>query len=55
MLAYVRDIQRQERNDGMELLTHQKWSGAEVLDEVLNLVGCVTKSLEHGSTETQFK
>jgi len=55
MLAYVRDIQRQERNDGMELLTHQKWSGAEVLDEVLTLVGCVTKSLEHGSTETQFK
>ncbi len=55
MLAYVRDIQRQERNDGMELLTHQKWSGAEVLDEVLSLVGCVTKSLEHGSTESQFK
>ena len=54
MLAYVRDIQRQERLDGMELLTHQKWSGAEVLDEVLTLVGCVTKSLEHGSTETQF-
>ena len=55
MLAYVRDIQRQERKDGMELLTHQKWSGAEVLDQVLTLVGCVTKSLEHGSTESQFK
>ena len=32
MLAYVRDIQRQEKVEEVELLKHQKWSGAELVD-----------------------
>merc|ERR1711985_200318 len=28
-LAYVEGIQRQERKNGVETLTHQKWSGAD--------------------------
>jgi isocitrate lyase len=34
MLAYVSGIQRQERNNGVETLAHQKWSGAEYYDNL---------------------
>ena len=34
MLAYVAGIQRQERANGIETLSHQKWSGAEYLDNM---------------------
>jgi isocitrate lyase len=59
MLAYVRDIQRAEREEGVELLTHQTWSGAELLDLELNTVKgqCAsdTAILGSGNTESQFK
>merc|ERR1711974_325930 len=30
--AYVQLIQRKERENGVETLTHQKWSGSEIVD-----------------------
>lgn len=36
MLAYVQNIQRKERAAKVELLTHQKWSGAELVDQMVN-------------------
>ena len=56
VLAYIRDIQRQERLQDSTLLTHQKWSGAQVLDTCLHLITQgqnVTQSLQN-STELQF-
>ncbi|KAJ3202798.1 isocitrate lyase 1 [Dinochytrium kinnereticum] len=58
MLAYVEGIQRQERNNGVETLSHQKWSGAEYYDNLIKTVqGGVasTAAMGKGVTETQFK
>lgn len=38
MLAYVEKIQREERNNGVDTLAHQKWSGANYYDRVLKTV-----------------
>merc|ERR1711874_724831 len=57
MKAYVQMIQRQEREHGVETLTHQKWSGAELIDAYLNTVTAgrtSTAILGEGVTETQF-
>jgi isocitrate lyase len=35
MLAYVDLIQRREKTVGTDVLTHQKWSGANYIDAVL--------------------
>jgi isocitrate lyase len=35
MLAYVELIQRREKIVGTDVLTHQKWSGANYIDEIL--------------------
>jgi isocitrate lyase len=45
MLAYIQDIQRQERDLQVELLTHQKWSGAELIDQVSIVVGACPSTL----------
>merc|ERR1719355_456994 len=37
-LAYVSMIQREERKHGVETLTHQKWSGADYVDEAGQLI-----------------
>jgi isocitrate lyase len=58
MLAYVAGIQRQERQNGVETLSHQKWSGAEYIDNMIKTVqGGVasTAAMGKGVTETQFK
>ncbi|KAJ1674289.1 isocitrate lyase 1 [Spiromyces aspiralis] len=58
MLAYVRDIQRQEREHGVETLEHQKWSGAYYIDSLMALpTGGVssTAAMSAGVTESQFK
>jgi len=55
--AYVQLIQRQEREHGVETLTHQKWSGSEIVDEMGNIVSGGTSStgiMSAGVTETQF-
>ncbi|KAI8841450.1 isocitrate lyase [Chytriomyces cf. hyalinus JEL632] len=57
MLAYVQGIQRQERENGVETLTHQKWSGAEYYDNLIKTVQggvTATAALGSGVTESQF-
>merc|ERR1711972_617711 len=55
--AYVQLIQRKERENGVETLTHQKWSGSEIVDEAGNIISGGTSStgiMSSGVTETQF-
>jgi len=56
MMAYVRDIQRTEREQEVPQLTHQKWSGAEYIDALQSLINpaSVTGIMSEGVTETQF-
>merc|ERR1712157_65557 len=63
MLAYVQEIQRQERHDHVELLKHQAWSGAELADQMVNTAskasggiggGSSTSAMGAGVTESQF-
>ncbi|KAF4686812.1 hypothetical protein FOZ60_004782 [Perkinsus olseni] len=37
MLAYMRDVQRVERDNGIEILAHQKWSGADYIDTAVSI------------------
>jgi isocitrate lyase len=57
MKAYVTMIQREERDKDVETLTHQKWSGAEIVDAYLNVVTggkASTGIMSAGVTESQF-
>merc|ERR1719162_14026 len=57
MGAYVNMIQRPERKDNVETLTHQKWSGAELTDLAQSTVTAGTSStgiMSAGVTEAQF-
>lgn len=57
MLAYVRDIQRKERDAQVELLTHQTWSGAELIDRMVGVATggmSSTAAMGAGVTEAQF-
>ena len=57
MLAYVKLVQAREKDLGVDVLTHQKWSGAAYVD---GMVGAIqsgssgSKSMGDGSTEGQF-
>merc|ERR1712217_836095 len=54
--AYVQLIQREERKHGVETLTHQKWSGSELVDEAGQVVTggqSSTGIMSAGVTETQ--
>merc|ERR1712007_88358 len=42
MAAYVQTIQREERKNSVETLTHQKWSGSEIVDEMGNIISSGT-------------
>eukprot|EP01063_Lacrimia_lanifica_P026339 TRINITY_DN353_c0_g1_i2.p3 TRINITY_DN353_c0_g1~~TRINITY_DN353_c0_g1_i2.p3 ORF type:complete len:248 (+),score=140.91 TRINITY_DN353_c0_g1_i2:231-974(+) len=57
MRAYVEKIQRQERDLGVETLTHQKWSGAQVVDFQQGLLNSMNSTgiMSRGVTEDQFK
>merc|ERR1712071_503130 len=55
--AYVQLIQREERKHGVETLTHQKWSGSELVDMAGNIISggmSSTGIMSAGVTETQF-
>merc|ERR1719346_772637 len=55
--AYVQMIQRKEREEKVETLTHQKWSGSEIVDEMGNIISGGTSStgiMSAGVTEKQF-
>lgn len=57
MVAYVQNIQRKERDAGVELLTHQKWSGAELVDQMVTTASggrSSTAAMGEGVTEAQF-
>eukprot|EP00924_Labyrinthula_sp_SR-Ha-C_P001363 snap_masked-scaffold_44-processed-gene-1.16-mRNA-1 protein AED:0.08 eAED:0.08 QI:0/-1/0/1/-1/1/1/0/537 len=55
--AYVEGVQRKERNENVETLTHQKWSGAQYSDTLLSIAsgGEASTSSLKGATEDQFK
>ncbi|EGN98414.1 hypothetical protein SERLA73DRAFT_55765 [Serpula lacrymans var. lacrymans S7.3] len=58
MKAYVELVQRKEREIGTDVLTHQKWSGADYADNLIKTVtGGVssTSAMGKGVTEDQFK
>jgi isocitrate lyase len=57
ILAYVEMIQRRERELNVDLLKHQKWSGVEMMDDMINVAtGGATSTVAagEGSTEVQF-
>ncbi|KAI0953706.1 Isocitrate lyase [Taiwanofungus camphoratus] len=57
MKAYVELVQRRERDIGCDVLTHQKWSGADYMDNLMKTVtGGVssTAAMGKGVTESQF-
>ncbi|EKM79397.1 hypothetical protein AGABI1DRAFT_113957 [Agaricus bisporus var. burnettii JB137-S8] len=57
MKAYVELVQRREREIGCDVLTHQKWSGADYADNLIKTVtGGVssTSAMGAGVTEAQF-
>lgn len=48
MEAYVRLIQGPEADEGCDVLTHQKWSGAELIDCALNSASNGVRIVEFG-------
>ncbi|KAL8910553.1 MAG: hypothetical protein Q9172_007820 [Xanthocarpia lactea] len=57
MLAYVNLIQRPEKELGVDVLTHQKWSGAAYIDGILGIIqsgSSGSKSMGEGNTEQSF-
>ncbi|TDL28139.1 isocitrate lyase and phosphorylmutase [Rickenella mellea] len=56
MLAYVELVQRKEKEIGCDVLTHQKWSGANYIDGILQTVSSssTTSSIGKDSTEHSF-
>jgi len=55
--AYVDLVQNKERALGLDILTHQKWSGANYIDSILSTVSSgssATKATGKDSTENQF-
>ncbi|KAI4186001.1 MAG: hypothetical protein L6R41_003772 [Letrouitia leprolyta] len=57
MLAYVNLVQRREKELGVDVLKHQKWSGAAYVDAMLGAYqsgSSGSKSMGKGNTEEQF-
>ena len=57
MLAYVKLVQQREKELGVDVLTHQKWSGAAYVDGMLGAIqsgSSGSKSMGEGNTETGF-
>ncbi|KAG9242724.1 isocitrate lyase [Calycina marina] len=57
MLAYVNIVQKREKELGVDVLTHQKWSGASYIDGILGAIqsgSSSSKSMGDGNTEGQF-
>ena len=54
MLAYVKLVQRREKELGVDVLTHQKWSGASYVDGILGAIqsgSSSSKGMGEGNTE----
>ena len=57
IIAYVEMVQQKEKEHKIDLLTHQKWSGAELIDHQINVgigFSLSTASMGTGVTESQF-
>lgn len=57
MLAYVKNVQAKEKELNIDLLTHQKWSGANFYDDMISTVvsgSSSTSSVGKDSTENAF-
>ncbi|PNS14002.1 2-methylisocitrate lyase, mitochondrial [Sphaceloma murrayae] len=57
MKAYVELVQSKEKEDGCDVLTHQKWSGATYMDGILGTVqsgSSGSRSMGEGNTEGSF-
>ncbi|RMZ75761.1 hypothetical protein DV737_g5147, partial [Chaetothyriales sp. CBS 132003] len=57
MLAYVNLIQSREKALDVDVLTHQKWSGASYIDGIIGAIqsgSSGSKSMGDGNTEDQF-
>lgn len=57
MAAYVRLVQSREKALGVDVLTHQKWSGASLVDGMLGAIqsgSSGSKSMGSGNTEDSF-
>ncbi|KAI9472881.1 isocitrate lyase [Zychaea mexicana] len=58
MYGYVSNVQRKERENSIDVLQHQKWSGANYVDELMKVVTggvAATAAMGKGVTEDQFK
>ncbi|CAM9583831.1 unnamed protein product [Sphacelaria rigidula] len=57
VVKYVELVQRPEREEQMDILTHQKWSGANLMDKQVNVATgglSSTAAMGEGVTESQF-
>lgn len=57
MLAYVKLVQSREKELGVDVLTHQKWSGATYIDGILGSIqggSSGSRSMGEGNTEKGF-
>lgn len=57
MLAYVKLVQKREKENGVDVLTHQQWSGAAYVDGILGAIqsgSSATKGMGEGNTEAGF-
>ena len=57
MLAYVNTVQSREKELGVDVLTHQKWSGAAYMDGILGSIqsgSSGSRSMGEGNTEKGF-
>ncbi|CAK4029014.1 Methylisocitrate lyase, mitochondrial [Lecanosticta acicola] len=57
MKAYVDIVQRREKETGCDVLTHQKWSGANYMDGIIGAIqagSSGSRSMGAGNTEGQF-
>jgi len=57
MLAYVNFVQRREKELGCDVLTHQKWSGAALIDGMIGVIqsgSSGSKSMGEGNTEASM-
>lgn len=57
MLAYVNLVQSREKKLGVDVLTHQKWSGAPYIDGIIGAIqsgSSSSKSMGDGNTEAGF-
>ena len=56
MLSYLENVQLPEIENQIDMVTHQKWSGADYIDNLVKTVNgnVSTSSMGKGVTETQF-